>query len=393
MSVYLARSADSPTISGRSSASRASAWPNGALVVRWPGSANEAIIADVVSVLAVVGVVVIGIFLQLVAGDLPLVLGHAHEVRLLPGLQQRHAAADAGVADQHRGRAAVLAQRVERGDERGDVVAVDAQGVPAERAPLVGDGLGAQHARGGAVGLQRVDVDDRGEVVQAVVGGLQRGLPGRALVELAVGEQVVDAGRVALVAQPERHPGGDGEAVAERAAGDLHARRVGRHAGHRQPGAVGAVGRELLDRDRPGLGQRGVERDGVVADGEQEPVAVGPVRVLGPVAELVGVDHGEHVGDAERLADVALALHLAHVQRVAADAVGGLADRRSASTGRCGVLMAFHAAPVVACSRELRGCGWTGAAQGAASRAATSARSARPQVSRVTRAAIRPSRP
>ena len=76
----------------------------------------------------------------------------------------------------------------------------------------------------------------------------------------------------------------------------------------------------------PGLGQRGVEGDGVVADGEQEPVAVGPVRVLGPVAELVGVDHGEHVGDAERLADVALALHLAHVQRVAADAVGGRPD-------------------------------------------------------------------
>ena len=33
MSVYLARSAESPTISGRSSASRASAWPNGALAV------------------------------------------------------------------------------------------------------------------------------------------------------------------------------------------------------------------------------------------------------------------------------------------------------------------------------------------------------------------------
>src|SRR3712207_8368545 len=29
-------------------------------------------------------------FVELVAGDLPLVLGDAHEVRLLPGLQQRH---------------------------------------------------------------------------------------------------------------------------------------------------------------------------------------------------------------------------------------------------------------------------------------------------------------
>jgi hypothetical protein len=34
MSVYFARSAESPTISERSSASRVSAWPNGALVVR-----------------------------------------------------------------------------------------------------------------------------------------------------------------------------------------------------------------------------------------------------------------------------------------------------------------------------------------------------------------------
>ena len=57
-----------------------------------------------------------------------------------------------------------------------------------------------------------------------------------------------------------------------------------------------------------GLGQRGVERDGVVADREQEPVAAGPVWVLGPVVQSVGVGHGEHVGDAERLADVALAL-------------------------------------------------------------------------------------
>ena len=61
MSVYLARSADNPTISGRSSPSRASACPNGALVVGWPGSANEAIIAEVVSFLrgavAVIGAV------------------------------------------------------------------------------------------------------------------------------------------------------------------------------------------------------------------------------------------------------------------------------------------------------------------------------------------------
>ena len=234
MSVYLARSADSPTISGRSSASLASACPNGAGAVFWPGSANEAIIAEVVSFFLRGSVVVIGSGSgvvprvvacgELVAGDLPLVLGHAHEVGLLAGLEQRHAAADAGVADQHPGRALVGAQLVEGVDERFDVVAVDPQGVPAEGQPLVGDGLGAQDAFGGAVGLQGVDIDDRGDVVQAVVGDLQRRLPGGALVELAVREQVVDPGGVALVTQPQRHPGGDGEAVAQRAAGDLHAR-------------------------------------------------------------------------------------------------------------------------------------------------------------------------
>ena len=49
MSVYLARSADSPTISGRSWASFARACPNGAGAVFCPGSANEAIIAEVVN--------------------------------------------------------------------------------------------------------------------------------------------------------------------------------------------------------------------------------------------------------------------------------------------------------------------------------------------------------
>ena len=49
MSVYFARSALSPTIAVVCSAARTSACPNGADVVLWPGSANEAIIAEVLS--------------------------------------------------------------------------------------------------------------------------------------------------------------------------------------------------------------------------------------------------------------------------------------------------------------------------------------------------------
>jgi hypothetical protein len=38
----------------------------------------------------------------------------------------------------------------------------------------------------------------------------------------------------------------------------------------------------------------------------------------------VEVRDGEHIGDVERLRNVALAMHLAHAQRVAADAVGAI---------------------------------------------------------------------
>src|SRR4051794_13439046 len=122
MSVYFARSADNPTISGRCSASWSSAWPNGAGVVGCPGSAKEAIIAEVVRrfFFGAVGVVVViagapgggwrgergassgeGL-VELGPRNVPLVLLDAHEVRFLAVHQQRDAAADAGVTDDHR---------------------------------------------------------------------------------------------------------------------------------------------------------------------------------------------------------------------------------------------------------------------------------------------------
>ena len=318
------------------SARRASAWPNGALVGplsrvgergdhrRGGGLARRGGRAHRVRPSC-----------ELAAGDLPLVRLDAHEVGLLAGLEQRHAAADPGVADEHAPASRGASRScVERADERRDVVAVDAHGVPAERAPLVRDRLGLQDAGGGAVGLQRVDVDDRGHVLEAVVRAGHRGLPRGALVELAVGEQGVDARRVALVAEAERHPGRHAEPVSERAARDLHAGRVRRHPRHRQARAVAAVGLELGDADHARLGERGVQGDRVVADREQEAVACRPVRVVGPEAQLVLVDHREDVGDAERLADVPLALDLAHVERVAADPGRRLAQPGDAFAGR-----------------------------------------------------------
>ena len=51
------------------------------------------------------------------------------------------------------------------------------------------------------------------------------------------------------------------------------------------------------------------------------------MRVLGAVPQLIHVHHGEDVGDPQRLADVALALHLAHVQGVAPDPIRRVPQR------------------------------------------------------------------
>ena len=61
-----------------------------------------------------------------------------------------------------------------------------------------------------------------------------------------------------------------------------------------------------------------------MTDGQEEAIAFFPGRVRGVVAQRVEVGHREHVGDAKRLGDVALALHLAHQQGVAAYGSGGV---------------------------------------------------------------------
>ena len=47
------------------------------------------------------------------------------------------------------------------------------------------------------------------------------------------------------------------------------------------------------------------------------------MRILGPVAQLVGVHGGEQAGGAKGLPDIALTLGLAHIEDVVAHAVGG----------------------------------------------------------------------
>jgi hypothetical protein len=61
-------------------------------------------------------------------------------------------------------------------------------------------------------------------------------------------------------------------------------------------------------------------------DGNDLPRVV--AAFVGAVGELMAVGDGKHIGPAERLADVALALHLAHAQGETADAMGARGKKR-----------------------------------------------------------------
>src|ERR1700712_1125047 len=166
-SVYLPRSAVRPTISGRSLASATRACPNGAGLVFCPSAAIEAIMAEVlrrgflaVSVAAAALMVITRLsgpvdrgarLVELRQGQIPFALVDADKVVPLACLEERHALAHQGVADDHaRHRLRMVAGAVESRDQRLDVVAVDALGEPAERLPLVHERLGAEHVAGWA---------------------------------------------------------------------------------------------------------------------------------------------------------------------------------------------------------------------------------------------------
>ena len=81
--------------------------------------------------------------------------------------------------------------------------------------------------------------------------------------------------------------------------------RVGGHRRHGQPRVVRPVRLQFLHRDDAGLGQRGVQRDRVVANREQEPVPLGQCGSSRRNRSW-SRNHGQDVGDTQRLPDVPL---------------------------------------------------------------------------------------
>ena len=218
--------------------------------------------------------------------------------------------------------------RLDRGVQRVDVLAVpvraagpvDELHVPAVRLVARDDVLGERDL-GVALDRDVVVVPQHDEVAQLLRARDGRRLAGHALLQVTVGGDDVDvvveragAGRGLGVEQaplaPRRHREADGrgEALAERAGGDLHAGRVPVLGVARRLRAPGAQRLQVLElQAEAGQVQLDVLRQAGVARGQHEPVPAQPVRVRRVVPQHVLVEQVGRGGEADRRPGVAVA--------------------------------------------------------------------------------------
>src|SRR5262245_2809105 len=189
----------------------------------------------------------------------------------------------------------------------GDAVTIDLDDRPAEGLPLGGERLQVTDLGHEVVELDPVVVEDDGEVVEGMawLAQLRRGhgrLPHLALLDLAVAQDAVHARRRARVLEPQGRAGGDRQPLAERSRGGLDPRQRGAVGMPLERAAQLAQGDEQVLREVAGLGHSGVLRRHTMALGEDETVALGPVRPLGIVAHAAEVEGHDQVDDRERAA-------------------------------------------------------------------------------------------
>ena len=180
-------------------------------------------------------------------------------------------------------------------------MAVHLAGLPAERGELGAHVAGVAHVGGVAINLQMVAVDDGHEVVQVLMGGPHGGLPDLALLALAVAEQAEHALGLARQFQAGGHASGDGQALAERAGGNLDARAQVAVGMALQARAQLAQRLELLAREVAGVRERRVQRRRRMALRQDEPVAVLPFRLLRiMIHHAAEIQRGKDVGAGKR---------------------------------------------------------------------------------------------
>ena len=262
-----------------------------------------------------------------------LVLAERRAVRLRRVDRVRRAVGDVAAHDHERRPLLLGLRRADRALERGDVLGVlDRLHVPALRLEALGLVLGGEGERGRAVDRDVVVVVEVDEPAEAEVAGERRGLVADALHQVAVRADRVDAAVDDVVVGPvvalgqeavgDREADAVREALPERTGRGLDALghevlRMARRSRFPLPEALQLLEREVV----AGQVQRGVLEDAGVAGGEDEPVAVRPVRVRRVVAHHVSVEHVRERRECHRRARVTRVRLLDRVHRERPDRV------------------------------------------------------------------------
>ena len=161
-----------------------------------------------------------------------------------------------------------------------------------------------------------VHVDDRGQVLELVEGGVLERLPHRALGHLAVAAQTPDAVRQLVEVLPgERDPDRDRESLAEGAGGDVDPRDLGGGMAF-HTAAEDAEREQLVVRNRAGGLVHGVEEGRGVSLGEDEVVVVRVPGIVEVVVEVLRHEHGHQVGRGHRRGGMARFRHVRGTNRV-----------------------------------------------------------------------------
>ena len=191
------------------------------------------------------------------------------------------------------------------------LVSVDLAHLPAEAAELLGEGEHVQCLLHRPGGLEAVVIDDRGSVVQPIVGRVGRGLPHLPLVALAVPHDAVDpvaramppcrSGQVCpgrLDVGPGGRSHGERQAQPQGAAAILDPRRPGVDM-RLEPRSRMAVRREFLPGEMASYGQGGVDDFAGVPFGDDQPVPLRPLGIFRVMTHPVEEQRGDHVGRRE----------------------------------------------------------------------------------------------
>ena len=167
----------------------------------------------------------------------------------------------------------------------GEIMPVDVDREPPERLELRRDRFGVHDLLDRRGLLKVVVVHDQRQVRQLELHRGHRGLPHLTLLDLAVTGHDEDVVVLPIETAGERVPDADRESLAERSRGGLDAGDLSHVGMTLKWRSEFAEAIQLRHREVAGLGEDRVQQRRGMALGKDEAVTVGPVRLLGVVAQ------------------------------------------------------------------------------------------------------------